>query len=125
VTENERLKELLADTLSCIDLAKAGCLSTKTMKPVAPGECNCVACEIQEVLSLPAPEKIDEPVGCGDNSCIFGLLRTKGGMGTNGGCRCFENLINWNEKTRSWNREEVRKVRRATMMLVAKARNSP
>jgi hypothetical protein len=26
-------------------------------------------------------------VGCGDNSCMFG---PRGGMGTNGGCRCFE-----------------------------------
>ena len=25
---------------------------------------------------------------CGDNSCVFG---SSGGMGTNGGCRCFEN----------------------------------
>lgn len=26
-------------------------------------------------------------VGCGDNSCIWG---PPGGMGTNGGCRCYE-----------------------------------
>ncbi len=25
-------------------------------------------------------------VGCGDNSCIWG---SPGGMGTNGGCRCY------------------------------------
>lgn len=28
---------------------------------------------------------------CGDNSCMF--AETKGGMRTNGGCRCLENLI--------------------------------
>jgi hypothetical protein len=28
---------------------------------------------------------------CGDNSCMFGG-RGKGGMRTNGGCRCFRDL---------------------------------
>lgn len=28
---------------------------------------------------------------CGDNSCLFGG-RGKGGMRTNGGCRCFRDL---------------------------------
>ena len=27
--------------------------------------------------------------GCGDNSCVFG---SPGGMATNGGCRCFEEM---------------------------------
>lgn len=26
-------------------------------------------------------------IGCGDNSCIWGA---RGGMGTNGGCRCYD-----------------------------------
>jgi hypothetical protein len=30
--------------------------------------------------------------GCGDNSCVFSPIRKSGGMRTNGGCRCFENL---------------------------------
>ena len=30
--------------------------------------------------------------GCGDNSCIFACIRKRGGMRTNGGCRCFKNL---------------------------------
>lgn len=28
--------------------------------------------------------------GCGDNSCYFGPKVPRGGMGTNGGCRCQE-----------------------------------
>lgn len=28
-------------------------------------------------------------IGCGDNSCMFG---SPGGMGTNGGCRCYPDL---------------------------------
>ena len=36
----------------------------------------------------------DELIGCGDNSCIFKQLRP-GGMGTNGGCRCFKDLEAW------------------------------
>lgn len=26
-------------------------------------------------------------IGCGDNSCVWG---SRGGMSTNGGCRCFD-----------------------------------
>lgn len=60
-------------------------------------------------------------IGCGDNSCIFKLLRP-GGMGTNGGCRCFEDLVSWNEDAQRWNRDEVRKVKHATLMLLQQLR---
>ncbi len=30
---------------------------------------------------------------CGDNSCLF-AGKNKGGMRTNGGCRCIDNFIN-------------------------------
>lgn len=30
---------------------------------------------------------------CGDNSCVFKVLHHGGGMRTNGGCRCFKNLM--------------------------------
>lgn len=58
--------------------------------------------------------------GCGDNSCVFSALNPPGGMGTNGGCRCFQNLITWNENEKRWNREEVRKVELATRALAQK-----
>lgn len=41
--------------------------------------------------------------GCGDNSCIFECLNPCG-VGTNGGCQCFQRLMV------PGNREEVRKV---------------
>lgn len=31
--------------------------------------------------------------GCGDSSCIFACIRARGGMRTNGGCRCFKHLM--------------------------------
>ena len=40
--------------------------------------------ELLEWLKANAPD-------CGDNSCVFGG-RGKGGMRTNGGCRCFKDL---------------------------------
>lgn len=42
--------------------------------------------------------------GCGDNSCIFSCLNPPGGVGTNGGCQCFQNLMV------PGNRQEVRQV---------------
>jgi hypothetical protein len=39
---------------------------------------------LQEWLLKTAPD-------CGDNSCLFGG-RGKGGMRTNGGCRCYRDL---------------------------------
>jgi hypothetical protein len=38
-------------------------------------------------------------------------------MGTNGGCRCFEELISWDEKAGRWNRDEVGQVRHFVTML--------
>jgi len=55
-------------------------------------------------------------IGCGDNSCIFSDAKPSGGMGTNGGCRCFENLESWIESEKRWNREEVRHVRQSVMI---------
>ena len=34
---------------------------------------------------------VENAPDCGDNSCLFGG-RGKGGMRTNGGCRCFKEL---------------------------------
>ncbi len=33
---------------------------------------------------------MSEILSCGDNSCMFRFAVPQGGMGTNGGCRCFE-----------------------------------
>lgn len=38
-------------------------------------------------------------------------------MGTNGGCRCFENLVAWLPEENRWNRDEVRKVEQDTQRL--------
>jgi len=35
-------------------------------------------------------QKLFPGIGCQDNSCIWG---PPGGMGTNGGCRCYERTI--------------------------------
>lgn len=51
--EVERLRSLLADASPCIDRAAAGCRTTKTLREVAPGECGCVACEIDAALAEP------------------------------------------------------------------------
>lgn len=67
----------------------------------------------------------DPQIGCGDNSCVFSVIRPRGGMGTNGGCRCFKNLVGHlaltDGSTRS-NREEVRQVERSTRMLAQEVR---
>ena len=61
---------------------------------------------------------VPEKVGCSDSGCIFQCIDPyKGGMRTNGGCHCFENLISWNEYAKCSNREEVQMVRRWTSML--------
>lgn len=57
--------------------------------------------------------------GCGDNSCVFGVIARKG-MGTNGGCRCFKNLEHYIESEQRWNREEIRHVELSTRMLAQK-----
>lgn len=64
------------------------------------------------------------PIGCTDNGCIFAALRAPGGMGTNGGCKCFSDLESWNEAAGRWNREEVRQVRRWTQALVKRLRDA-
>lgn len=33
----------------------------------------------------------DVALDCGDNSCVFAVR--KGGMRTNGGCRCLRNMV--------------------------------
>ena len=55
--------------------------------------------------------------GCGDNSCVFSVIKTRGGVGTNGGCRCFKNLEHYIESEQRWNRDEVRHVAHSTSML--------
>lgn len=42
--------------------------------------------------------------GCGDNSCPFGR---KGGMGTNGGCRCHEVIEDVIQRERAAAREQA------------------
>jgi hypothetical protein len=61
----------------------------------------------------------EEQIGCADNSCIFRVLRGPG-VGTNGGCRCFKNLVCFVENEARSNRDEVRKVERDTMRLRAR-----
>ena len=45
------LLDLLREALPCIDRSAAGCRTTKTLRPVTPGECNCVACDIDAALA--------------------------------------------------------------------------
>lgn len=61
----------------------------------------------------------DGQIGCGDNSCIFRVLRTGAGMATNGGCRCFKNLVGGAEDGSWSNRDDVKKVERDTLRLRA------
>ena len=71
---------------------------------------------------------MDFQPGCGDNSCIFGIIRVKGGMGTNGGCRCFKNLevnteiVGTYGNVRYDNREELRHLQRSVQKLVTELR---
>ena len=60
---------------------------------------------------------MSEDIGCGDNSCVFSVIKQRGGMGTNGGCRCFKHLESWIESEQRWNRPEVRKVQRDVLRL--------
>lgn len=48
------------------------------------------------------PDEIADLLTCADNSCMFGFAVPRRGMGTNGGCRCFEVST----------REEIRALRR-------------
>jgi hypothetical protein len=66
-----------------------------------------------------------DEIGCGDNSCIFRCIQTKGGQHTNGGCRCFRNLILNTMIEGSYgmvpynNRDEVKRLERSVMLLRA------
>ena len=68
---------------------------------------------------------MDREPGCGDNSCVFSVIRNNGGMRTNGGCRCFKNLeMNceiWGAATATRipydNREELKHLRRSVQLL--------
>jgi hypothetical protein len=62
-------------------------------------------------------------IGCGDNSCVFKVLRGPG-VGTNGGCRCFDNLISYLPEAQRWNRDEVRRVRMDTQRLASELRRA-
>lgn len=54
---------------------------------------------------------MSESVGCGDNSCMFRVVKPKGGMATNGGCRCLKDLRYWNSHDGVWNDADVARVR--------------
>ena len=67
--------------------------------------------------------------GCGDASCIFSVIRPKGGMRTNGGCRCFKHLELNTEIVGSYgdlipynNKDDLRHLQRSVMLLVAELR---
>lgn len=71
---------------------------------------------------------MEKEPGCGDSSCIFACIRKRGGMRTNGGCRCFKNLeLNTNiqsamdpaELVPYNNHDEVAHLRRSVRELVA------
>lgn len=53
---------------------------------------------------------MSETVGCGDNSCMFRVVRQAGGMATNGGCRCLTSLRYWNSHEGVWNDADVQRV---------------
>ena len=63
-------------------------------------------------------------IGCGDSSCIFSLIKKKGGQHTNGGCRSFKNLEHWIPAENRWNRDEVRKVQQDTQRLASDLRRA-
>ena len=64
-----------------------------------------------------------DKIGCLDNSCIFQCIDPfKGGMRTNGGCRCFEDLIIYDNRMERWNREEIQRVRRWTQLMARRIR---
>ena len=42
-----------------------------------------------------------DQLDCGDNSCLFGG-RSKGGMRTNGGCRCLDGWCRQGERRVGW-----------------------
>jgi len=44
--------------------------------------------DLQEELRI-AVQNLD--LDCGDNSCVY--AKKKGGMRTNGGCRCFQDFV--------------------------------
>lgn len=66
--------------------------------------------------------------GCGDNSCVFSIIRAKGGMGTNGGCCCFKNLelhteiVGTDGNVPYDNREQLRHLQRSVQRLVTELR---
>ena len=59
---------------------------------------------------------------CGDNSCMFRVLRSGGGQATNGGCQCFEPLEAWIEHEKRWNTAEVLRIRRQVGALLERLR---
>jgi hypothetical protein len=53
MSNEEKLRALLAEAAPCIDRAAAGCRTTKTLREVKPGDCACVACDIDAALVEP------------------------------------------------------------------------
>jgi hypothetical protein len=69
-------------------------------------------------------DPIPEPLWCGDNSCLFKSLAPSRGMATNGGCRCFDDVVAWVESEKRWNRKEVAVLRRKVTALLIKKRDA-
>jgi len=69
---------------------------------------------------------VSDMVGCGDNSCVFRVLRKSGGMGTNGGCRCFKNLeMRGRDNGIDYsNHDSVRRVEQDTQRLAGELRRT-
>ncbi len=63
-------------------------------------------------------------IGCGDSSCVFSIVRKKGGQHTNGGCRCFKDLERWIPEESRWNRQELRRIQSDVQRLASELRTS-
>ena len=76
-------------------------ISNEMCEYYCQGECldssrrreQCIERDCPKIQSRPAEQLIEflESLDCGDNSCYF-KARGKGGMRTNGGCRCLKGL---------------------------------
>lgn len=76
-----------ASALAC-EQVKAEFLRRDTLARLQAAEIEALKSELAR-LTTPRPSEPLE-MDCGDNSCLF--AKTRGGMRTNGGCRCLENL---------------------------------
>jgi chromosome segregation ATPase len=65
---------------------------------------------------------MSDAIGCGDNSCVFKVLRGPG-VGTNGGCRCFKQFRHWDSIEGTWNDSAINRVRQDTQRLADELRD--